>query len=158
MSTDTPALSFAQFGETIERTFIQSWHHKAHRSEMETLSATFCSIILRAGLRGALNRLLPESIGIASVNSGGMYWNELKLGDLRIARSREFGAMAHEANFIITGNHGSPHADQFDIFLDTKVGLIAPGPWLKTIEEAANKKPEHRHESPAAFQRFLRHG
>jgi hypothetical protein len=154
-STPTP-LAFAQLGPTMKQTYLQIWQLKASRTEMADISTVFCGIALRTGLRAALNRLLPDGYATASVRQPDGEWHESKIGNLRISRFRAYGQGTHEAKFLVTGNHGSPEADQFDILLDTKVGLITPGPWLQTLQDAANKKPEHRHESPAAFQRYLR--
>jgi hypothetical protein len=120
--------------------------------------AVFYALAQRGGIGAALNRLLPQSpydgtfvefspgVTVALVNQ--------KIGTLEVTRRTVLGLPEHHLNDTIIS---LPYAQGKELVYSQALGFVRVGSWLQTLQDAANKKPEHRHESPAAFQRFLRH-
>jgi hypothetical protein len=133
-------------------------------AEELNLIGTFYALAERGGILAALNRLLPDDYTGGIIKAQGprsTISKELRIGALRIVRSRALGLgypidLTDLRCSVAAPLPGIPDA-AYKVF-SQREQFIDPGPWLQTLQDAANKKPEHRHESPAAFQRFLRHG
>ena len=127
------------------------------RQTFDDLNQVFAQMAMRGGVRAAMRRLFPQegsSLPKSRNNDGSIVATQTrKLPGLVLQRFATAGS--GDSFFAYLDNPDkSPVlaiADQPDVPV-----YFIPGPWLKTLQDEASKAPMHRHESPAAFQLWLK--